>query len=183
MRWIFIILAFLPGRIFGQLTNGDFETWSSGAPYLWETANLTYMYEAILPDTDAHSGTYAVRGQVVDYYARPYAPYLANPVGSVGFLVTSQIDTMTCWFKTNLLPGDRFYGNIILYDAGQYPIAKGQFSIASSTPAWTELHTPIQYYGAGAAVYAAMYFTITDSIGTASGQYGSFFLMDDLEVR
>lgn len=180
---LFFFLLCIPGKMLGQLTNGDFETWSSGAPYLWETANLTYMYEAIQPDTDAHTGSLSARGQVVNYNARPYAPYLANPVGSVGFLLTSQCDTMSAWYKTSLLPGDRFYGNIILYDALQYPIAKGEFAITNSVTGWTQLLTPIQYYGAGTAVYGAMYFTITDSSGTASGQMGSYFLLDDLEVQ
>jgi hypothetical protein len=182
MKFLLFLLAFIPCTVSAQLTNGGFEIWSGTELDDWQTGNLAYMPAAILPDSDAHAGFLSVRGQVVDYLARPYAPYLSNPIGSVGFVLTSQHDTVTGWYKTNLTTGDRFHGRVVFYDGTQYPIAIGQFTITSSVTTWTQFQMPVLYYGAGAAAFGAFYFTITDSTGSASGSSGSYFLLDDLEV-
>lgn len=165
-----------------QLNNSGFEIWVNDKPDLWETSNLPYLDKAIVQDTVARTGNYSVKGVVVNNNARPYPPYLSNPYNSNGTPVVAQHDTMSGWVQTGLIGSDQLLGTTVLYSSNFFPIAKGQIVINGNNTSWTYFSAPIQYFAGGIPAFAAMFFTITDSTGVASGAIGSFFRLDDVEL-
>ncbi len=184
MKWVFTIILLLVKTIAAQIPNGSFEEWTNGNPESWQTTNIPIVPPSILLDSDSYSGSLSVKGIVVsDVNNHPFQPYLGiYGAGAQGFPVTMTYDHFTGWFKSFLLPGDRFRAYIRLFNSNQETIAEGALNIDSSVSMWTEFDVTINYFNTEAPVSCAIFFTITDSSAISSGQIGSYFKVDGLSL-
>jgi hypothetical protein len=184
MRRFLIILLFFFRSAVGQIPNNSFENWTNGSPDSWQTANIPIVPHSVLADSDSYEGNFAVKGIVVsDIRNKPFAPYLGiyGPAAQ-GFPISETYERLTGWCKLFLKPGDRFTGDVKMYDHNQEPMADGKLVIDTSINSWTFFRIHINYYGLLEPVSSMLFFTITDSTLISSGQIGSYFLLDELSL-
>jgi hypothetical protein len=176
------MLIFQVITLYSQIPNAGFETWGSVEPGSWRTTNMGIVPYSITPTIDAYVDSLAVRGEVVSYNGRPFPPYLGAPgSGAYGFTITQPHDFFQGWYKASLMPGDRIFCQVVIYDGSSAPSGIGIAYIDSSSTVWLPFYINIAYTSPAGA-NAGIFFTITDSSGNASGQVGSFFIIDDLSL-
>jgi hypothetical protein len=161
--------------------NAGFEEWNGGAPAGWSVNNTG----PVLPLTrtiDAHSGSYAVRGEVVaGTTSVAVPPLLQSQTNGVGFPIDGPVSSVQCWYKCQLYASDVFNINVYLYDAGHALVGGGSKMIAQSAADYTLLNVPVSVFGGGAA-FAMVAMTIVDGSGTVPAHLQSFFVVDDLQA-
>ena len=184
MRGIIFILLLFFKTSFSQIPNNSFENWNNGNPDWWQTTNIPIVPNSVVPDSSAYEGLLAVKGIVVsDIRNKPFAPYLGIYGPSAqGFPIGQSYEYMDGWCRLFLKPGDRFRGDIRIYDSHQEPIGDGKVIIDSSIASWTPFKIQINYYGLLLPVSCTLFFTITDSTLLSSGQIGSYFVVDQISL-
>ena len=183
-RMILILFVSILQNISAQIPNADFESWSSGNPASWQTTNIPIVPASIVMNSDVHSGLMSVKGTVVnDNHNRPFQPYLANCGPSAqGFPVSEASTLLTGWYKLFLNTDDRFTVNVKMYNEFQEVIAEGFMYINASINSWTQFNLSIEYNTPQTPNSCSIFFTITDSTMSNSGQIGSYFLLDELNL-
>ena len=179
-----LIFLFLAQQVFAQVPNYSFENWTNSNPDSWQTANIAMFPASIIADSDSYDGYLSVKGIVVSTNNnQPYAPYLGISGGvSSGFHITDRYLSATGWCKLSLLQGDKFTGNVRIYNNIQEPIGEGSVTIDATSSGWMPFTMNITYFDSDAAETCSFYFTITDSTELMSGQIGSYFLLDNLSM-
>jgi hypothetical protein len=181
---ILLIVLILVRSVYAQVPNYSFENWTNSNPDAWQTTNIPLVPVSILADSDAYDGLLSVKGIVVNSNNNlPYPPYLGiSGGGATGFHITDRYSTVIGWCKLFLLPGDKFTGNVKIYNNIQEPIGMGSFSIDTSSMGWSPFSINIIYFDSDAVETCSLFFTITDSTELRSGQIGSYFLLDNLSM-
>jgi len=181
-----IICAVLPLSLLAQnpIPNPGFEDWSGIDPDSWTTTNLQGQVTNVTQTSDAHSGSSAARGEVVDLFVFPFAPGLMT--GFTGpcclpFPISQDYESMTGYYKCGVEGMD--IGLTVLanfLDADMQPVAIGIdiFGQASSFQQFTVLMDYSQGNGNDAA-FAQIELTIA-SDDPDSNSRGSWFIVDDL---
>jgi hypothetical protein len=175
---IFFILI-LPSFALAQVPNASFETWTTGLPDSW-TANVNP--PSLVPVTqssDAHSGTSAAKGTVVDYMGSPVPPNLYPlSTSGLGFTIHSRYAYFTFWYKSDLLATDVVTVNVVIYHSSGISIGYA-YSYLVTNSAYSMIYLPINYTTQGNAAYAQVTFSMADT--AAQGFHlGSYFLIDDM---
>ena len=76
--------------LIAQIPNAGFENWTNGDPDNWLTDNSAPTYTPITQTSDAHSGSSAVQGTVVDFSGIAIPPYLISGTEGGGFPFTTR---------------------------------------------------------------------------------------------
>ena len=125
---LIFLVAFICGfalTAHAQIPNPGFENWTSGNPDGWGTSNA---FPAgminVTQTTDCHSGSYAVRGDVINFFGTPMGPAIQSGPGGKGFPVSEQYHSLELYYKFTPIGGDKFSVNVGLKKAG-VPIAQG----------------------------------------------------------
>lgn len=160
--------------------NPDFETWMTGNPVNWATSNSPPYVSNISQVSDAHSGNWAIRGEVVNFFGDPVAPFAQSSVDS-GFLVTQNYSNMTFWYKAGLTGNDILNIGMYFNDSSGALCAYGGTFLNQSTNTYTLVNVPITGNLTSPA-WGRILFTIDDSLGNGSGSIGSWFEADDITL-
>jgi hypothetical protein len=168
-----------------QIPNAGFESWTSGSPDNWDavsnfnipgilvTINITQV-------TDAHSGNYALRGDVINS-SGAYAPVLwAGQTQTGNGVPYSGQAALTGYYK--FVPaalGDKFEISVITFKNAWLGggIGYGSIDITAGATAYTKFSVPITNVFAGTPDSCFISFTIGSSSKLA---VGSYFIIDDL---
>lgn len=161
----------------GQIPNGGFEQWSGGIPTGW--MNLSPPAPgSIVQSTTARSGSFAVRGNVVDFSGFGFSPLLiAGPDGE-GFPVSQRHASVTGYYQFTSVAGDIFVVSVGMFQGDQV-IGAGSFIGFASQSTYTQFTAPIFYAGAGNPDTCFIQIWIADSTSGIVNP-GSYFLVDDL---
>ncbi len=161
----------------GQIPNGGFEQWSGGIPTGW--INLSPPAPgSIVQSTTARSGSFAVRGNVVDFSGFGFSPFLiAGPDGE-GFPVSQRHASVTGYYQFTSVAGDIFVVSVGMFH-GDQAIGAGSFIGFANQSTYTQFTAPIFYAGAGNPDTCFIQIWIADSTSGIVNP-GSFFLVDDL---
>ena len=86
------MMTFLSLTVSAQIPNAGFENWTGGNPDGWISNNVPGFIETITQSNNAHSGSYAVRGEVVIASLRGRiveraGDHVVVDVGGVGYRV------------------------------------------------------------------------------------------------
>ena len=178
------VIPFFMNTLFAQVPNHSFENWTGFDPDDWQTTNIPIVPQSITPDTEAYSGSYSVRGTVVtNNFSQPFPPYLGYSGPSAqGFHISVPYSHFEGYYKLNLLYGDKFTGTVHIYNSNYEPIGSGQIARGGVVSQWQQFSIDINYDSIDIDMTCAVFFTITDSTGTASGHEGSTFLLDYLSM-
>jgi hypothetical protein len=180
---LIFLIAFLCGitmKANAQIPNPGFENWTSGDPDGWATSNA---FPAglinITQTTDNHSGSYAVRGEVVNFFGIPVEPAIQSGPGGRGFPISEQYHSLELFYKFTSVGGDKFSVNVGLTKAGN-PIAHGAVAPPSTVSTYTQLTVPITYTTNDVPDSAIIQILITGPVTGSDYHVGSVMFVDDL---
>ena len=163
-----------------QIPNSGFENWTGGDPDSWASSNV---FPAglvnIFQTTDNHSGTYALKGEVVDFFGTNMAPIVQSGPGAAGFPITEQYRSFELYYKFTSSGGDKFSVNVGLEKNGT-PIAQGAVAIPTTIGTYTFLSVPLTYMIEDVPDLAIIQISITGPVTGPDVHVGSVMFIDDL---
>lgn len=90
-----------------QIPNSGFENWeSSGNPVGWWTNNAPGVFTTIIKTSDAHSGSWAVEGDVVSVSGLGVGPAIISGVEGEGIPINFRPAAITGYYKFNSINSD-----------------------------------------------------------------------------
>src|SRR5512143_1290629 len=87
------------GLAWGQIPNQGFETWTNNAPDGWVTSNAAPLYTNVTQSSTAHSGSSAIRGDVVLVSTVAIAGVIQSGPGGHGFAYSQRPASVTGWYQ------------------------------------------------------------------------------------
>ncbi len=130
---------------FSQIPNSGFEQWAAGNPVGWATPNSPGFFVPITQSTDAHSGTYAVKGQVVNFVGLAISPSLVSGDSLGGFSFNQRPAALQGYYKYSPVGGDLFFATAIFYSQGM-GIAFGEILISNTATGYTQFTVNLDYF-------------------------------------
>jgi hypothetical protein len=160
-----------------QIPNPGFENWvNSHTPVGWYTNNVEASGWITISETggqESHSGTYAMRGDVISAATVPYPPI----AWTGNFLCSQPYAQLTGWYEFSPLNGDVLSVSILIY--GHDGALGFAVFIDQSASEFTQFSLPINYSDTGDPDSAAISVAILRQ-DTAEVNVGSYFILDDL---
>lgn len=114
-----LIYLLFTATLYSQIPNSSFENWTGNEPDGWATSNGEPDYVNITKTTDAQSGSFAVRGDVVSIPGGVIGPIIQSGSEGEGFSVNKKYSKVTGYYKFHSVGGDRLGFNFILFKNGQ----------------------------------------------------------------
>jgi hypothetical protein len=172
---------------FAQIPNASFENWTSGTPDSWWTNNVSAVgWTPVTQSRTAHTGTFAVRGDVITALALPYySPQIVTGTAAGGFPVSQRSATITGYYQFSpaASSGDRFSVTATLFKGGASgtAVAIAAAALPTAFSSYTQFSVPFQYLTGDVPDLCIITIII---LGPASGNphVGSYFLLDDLAL-
>lgn len=160
-----------------QIPNPGFENWvNSHSPVGWYTDNIEGANWITITQTgglESHSGTYAMRGDVIIAATVPYAPI----AWTATFPDTQRHAALTGWYEFSPINGDALCATILVY--GHDGELGNALFITESAVEFTQFSVPINYSDTGDPDSEAVSIEILrQDMGEVN--VGSFFIVDDL---
>jgi hypothetical protein len=176
-------IAFIFGIIISagaQIPNPGFENWTSGDPDGWVTSNVPALgLTNVVQTTDKHSGSYALRGEVVNFMTTLMGPVTQSGPGGTGFPVSERYLSLELYYKFTSVGGDKFGVNVSLEKNGS-PIAQGAVAIPSTVSSYTHLSVPVTYTTSDVPDAAIIQILIVGPVSGVDYHLGSEMFVDDL---
>jgi hypothetical protein len=179
-------VIFITPAAFAQVANAGFENWTNGSPDGWDALtniNMPGILVAIniTRVTDAHTGTYALRGDVINS-SGAYDPVLFSGQNGGGTSYTGRDAAFTGYYKfVPSASGDKFEIDVITFKNGWTTgiIGSGIIDITASATSYTKFSVPITYISSSTPDSVLVMFTISGG-SSGNGTVGSYFIIDDL---
>jgi hypothetical protein len=177
-----VALVFAPNRGSAQIPNPGFESWTGGIPDGWFTSNLiipgVLSIVNVTQSTDAHGGSSAVQGTVIDNSGSPYPPLLYSGINAVGFPINSRPEALYGWYKFTPEGGDLLD---VLLSTQAHGVPNGVGALLDGTPqsAYKEFVVNMIYTN-GETPDTAWISIVIGNTGTGVYHIGSTFWIDDL---
>lgn len=181
----FLLIILLVSFSFAQnpIPNPGFENWTAGTPDDWFTLNVPEVYEPVIQSETSHSGSYAVKGEVLSFLDASVPPYLATDTDF--FAISQNYTRMTGYYQFSNNGEDAVWAIVEFLDAQDMPVAAGSAEFGETSGGYTQFIMNLDYTGGSGqpAAQAIIVFTIWPSSEsqTDSLTVGSYFLIDDLE--
>ncbi len=174
-----VIFLSLTINIYSQVPNSGFEQWSGGNPVDWSSTNNIGV-TVITQSSDAHSGSSAVRGDVVDYLGNLVSPILISGIfGGHGFPVSERHANLTGYYKLTVVTNENLSVVVGMYNNGEViGVGGAQFFAASD---YTLFTVPIFYNNNETPDSCQI--SIALGINTGQISLGSYFIVDDLAFQ
>ncbi len=154
-----------------QILNAGFENWTSGEPNDWSTDNISTIYVPITQTTDVHSGSFAIKGSVINVGGGGYAPLVSGYS-----TISAHYGSLTGYYKFTQVGGDFLSITALMLKNGS-AIGTGTFTTGSNISSYTQFTANIEYYLPGTPDSAWIVAFID---GVDSVNIGSTFFLDDL---
>ena len=179
--FLFAGLFFL-SQVFAQVPNSSFEQWTNGEPDGWFTNNFpSISIVSVTQSSDAHSGSYSVRGETINSIEGVYPPLIgAGKLGGKGVPISQNYTTINGFYKLSSVLGDKLDvvvgmwggGNVIAVGALEFPEAAG----------YTSFSVPMTYVSSNVRADSCL-INITIANDTAGHAHvGSVFYVDDISL-
>jgi hypothetical protein len=177
---IFLLLLLISSTASAQIPNPSFENWTNSFLIDWTINSSPPTLIPVTQSTDAHSGLYAVKGQVVNLSGSPFTPSIsATGISGNGFPISQAYSALSGWYKADMIGNDLGFVEVVIYDNAAAVIGT-TFGTLPTTAVYQQFTFPISYTGTTQPVSAAIYFSISDPTGGTTGSIGSQFIIDDL---
>jgi hypothetical protein len=178
---IFISMLVFLTQTFAQIPNGDFENWTAGNPTGWITNNISGFATPITQTSDAHSGSSAVRGEVLNVLSSPYPGFLWN-IGNngKGFPVNQRYAQLNGYYKLSPQGNDKFLVWVYLWSKDQ--VIAGNYGWFGAASSYTQFSVPLNYYTADTPDSASIWISVSEDTTQSSDSVniGTVFFVDDL---
>ncbi len=160
----------LSSTIFCQIPNAGFENWTSGNPDNWEASN-SGQFITITQSTDAHSGSYSVKGDVLSINGFSIPPALITK-----FVYTGRPSSLSGYYKLTSVSSDSLVITVALYKNNN-GIGAGIFHTHVNAGSFLQFTAPIVYDLNDTPDSAAISIALMPASNPHSG---SSFNIDDL---
>jgi len=161
------------------IPNPGFENWNGSTPEGWFTLNIPG-FEAVTQSSDAHTGSFAARGEVIDVGGLPFGPgIITGSIGDVNFPVSQQYARLTGFYKYTPAGTDELNIAVDLKKNGLLS-GVGVINVQNQATAWTPFSIEINYFNQEIPDAASINITIGNS---SMVNVGSTFLVDDLQFE
>lgn len=149
MKHFFTLFLLLPAfsltAQFGQIPNGDFESWGDDtlyvAPDIWNTSNAYQFlgYPTVSQSSDAQDGNYSVELQSVLIGQDTLAGYVyhGDMLSYAGIPYSGTFEAVTFQYKADLPPGDTLFMYLIRYNGGNIVDFDVIPAVYGTTASWT----------------------------------------------
>jgi len=178
-----ILSLFITSFLYCQVPNGGFEKWTNGQPDNWTTSNSQSLYTNITRTGNAHSGSFALKGEVIKTSIAGLSiinPFIRSGNNGNGFHVEQIYDSISGYYQFHADSGDKFIANITMMKEGQ-PIGNGVDSLAPVS-SYKMFNFKIAYDTAEVPDTCIIIFIITGPMGGVNYHVGSYFILDDLSL-
>ncbi len=178
-RFIFsliLVLAISPAH--GQILNAGFENWTNGTPDDWLTNDYSGL-NPITQSTSSHSGSYALKGAVVNKSFTVAYPVLLSGGDGNGFAISTRPAALHGFYMFEPAPGSIIDTLVIGITVSKQDTVIGvdTLYIGKATDSYQEFVANIYYTASGTPDLI----NITVTIGRYGyGMLGTFYLLDDL---
>jgi len=177
-----ILFSISINSLFAQYVfpNFSFENWTGAEADGWNSNNVVGLTTPITQSADAHSGNFAVKGEVTNYNTWT-APNFGSYSGSL-FEINQNYTTLNFYYKFNKLNNDVIIVTAQLNTATGYPAGFILTKITDAASTYTPIAIPITYLpGDSAASEMGILIGIQDTVlNTATA--GSYFIFDDFSL-
>ncbi|MBD3290773.1 T9SS type A sorting domain-containing protein [candidate division KSB1 bacterium] len=169
-----------------QILNGGFEQWAGGEPANWLTNNVRNPEITLIPitqTTDAHSGSYALRGKVITTGVGPitYSPKLqSGTFGNLTFPYSSQPEYIKGYYQFHPVGGDKLDVQFIISKGEQIVAIAGETFSADTDTSYAEAIFRVVYRDS-LSIPDRMYiiFQILPGGDDQYANVGTSFIIDD----
>ena len=181
---IVVLMCLVKSSALSQIPNASFESWTNGDPDGYVTSNINGIVTNVTQSTVAHTGSSAVRGDVVQFFTQVLQPVIQSGPGGHGFGYNQRPGSFTGWYQFTGVGGDRFAVNVGLYQGG---INGTIIAIAAAAPStqvtsYTQITAPFVYQNPGLPDTCIVQVQIVGPSVSVPPHVGSFFLLDDVAL-
>jgi hypothetical protein len=144
---IVLLLTSFHGPVYAQIPNPGFETWTGAAgsesPTGWVTSNIPGFAVPVTKTAAAHSGSFALKGDVVNIPGLGlYPPYFW-----AHFPYTQRPGALTGYYKFTSASKDSLTMFAFLYkQALSILVASGDFGSTANLASFTKFSLPLEYF-------------------------------------
>ena len=153
-----------------QIPNPGFENWTNGEMENWQTNN-TAQFPTVTQSTNAHSGSYSVKGAVTSFSGFSFAPVIAT-----SFPYTERPANFSGYYEFTSVSSDTLFIVIAFYKNNN-AIGGGIFHSTANMNSYAQFNIPIIYVSSDVPDSAGVSISITPFLNSHSG---SEFFIDDL---
>jgi hypothetical protein len=162
--------------LIAQIPNAGFENWTNGDPDNWLTDNSAPTYTPITQTSDAHSGSSAVQGTVVDFSGIAIPPYLISGTEGGGFPFTTRPASIHGFYKLTSV-NDDYLEVIFLFTKNGDAIGGGVLDLGAAS-SYTEFSSDITWIDPSNPDTAYFAFYVVNA--SSQTNIGTTFFLDDL---
>jgi len=179
LRFSLFFILFVPVILFAQVPNGGFEEWTNGNPDNW-LAVSNGLVTNITQSATSHSGSSAVKGEVVSYFQTPWTPILYAGTDGVGFSVDQRFANLNGYYQFSQVEGDSLSIAVYMFN-NSLLIGGGFLELGPTASAYNQFQAPIEYFYPLTPDTCWIYIFIVN-LQAESPHIGSSFLVDDLSL-
>lgn len=162
------------------IPNPGFENWSGGEPDGWYTGNITG-FNAITQSSTAHSGSSAMRGEILSVSGFPFPPSATTgSFSNPGFPVSQRYSKLTGYYQFSPAAAtDQLLISATMAKDG-IGIGAGEFFTLDPASSYTQFSADILYGTSDVPDTCIINVIVFSPLG---GTVGSTFLLDDLMLE
>jgi hypothetical protein len=173
-------IALFQNNAFSQnpIPNAGFEDWTNDEPDNWYSNNFTGLAVPVTQSSQSHSGSSAIKIEVLSTAFGNYAGYIWSGSASFGgFPISEAYGSLTGYYQFNRVGDDEVYVVVYTQKNGTY-IGGGSTIISAGTNSYSQFVVPI--FQSDVPDTASIWIAISDS-SDGDVSPGTFVLIDDLE--
>jgi hypothetical protein len=162
----------------GGLPNGGFEVWPDNCTVQsWSNNNICGLAPVVTKSTDARTGSFAIRLEVVSVFGDPWGPILAS--GSPGFSVSKRYQSLNGFYKYSPVGSDE-WAVLVTLKKGEVEIGSGAAAFPAAKATYTPFAVNFTYTTADVPDRAEITFLILGPVTGSDHHTGTSLLLDDL---
>lgn len=180
-----LLFVALVNHAVGQVPNGGFELWNENVPENWGVNNIAPLeFYPITPSSDAHSGSLAARGEVLQnpiFTDQVVSPTLQT---QGGVAVTGNPSSITGWYKFEPTQSTtNFVIGLTVLDINGMLTGTGTTQYFDAQNEYTQFNATINYDVGTSDPAASVTISFIIADDESNGALGSWFLVDDIMVN
>jgi hypothetical protein len=175
-----IVLSGMALAANAQVLNGGFENWADCSPDFWATSDVCGVVEPVTKTTDAHSGAFAARGAVVNFFGQNFSATLQSGDDATGIPISQRFATVDGFYKFSPTGGDRFGVNVAFFKGNLENVVAQGAVIFPATQNYTAFSVPMTYQNAETPDGAVIQISIIGPVTGSDYHAGSVFQVDDI---
>jgi len=173
---LLVVMTVPAFMMYGQIPNAGFEQWAGGNPVGWFTDNIPGFATPVTQSATSHSGSSAVRGQVVSFGGGPLPPVLGTE-----FPVSQRYATISGWYQFLPQGGDQIELIVFMLQNGSVIGEVGE-STSDAASSYISFDIAINYFTSDTPDSCLVEVVISgDTLGN-DPHVGSYFLVDDFSL-